>query len=477
MPSRASTPRRASSTSSRSTTARSEATQAIQTYSANAGFTGIWPAGSGPLTTNATGQLSLTVPALSAVVYRADAAVAADTSAPDVTITVPATGAALTGLTQLEATLGSAEFAEVTFAVKAGDADAWTVLGTDDNAPYRVSFDASGLSAGTPLRLKAVVMDGSGNLASDTATAVVGEAEGPGAGGGASDYAVVHYNRPDGDYAGWGVHFFGAIDDPNGEITWANPRPLAGEDDYGRFAWVKLAANPDQVGFIVHQGDTKDPGPDMFFNPSLTPEVWVRSGDPTVYTSEAAAEGVLDIHYERPDGDYTGWGLHLWGDAIADGVATEWTAPRPPDAIDGGGAHWRVPLKPGNAPAGLPVTFIIHQGDTKDPGPDQSVIPAAQSDVWVQSGDTTLYPTRGDAEDFAGSTTTATTATTPAGACTRGPAIRIRTRNGRARSCPSASTASGRCSSSTPRTTPRSWPTSSTRATPRTCLPTSSWIS
>ena len=30
------------------------------------------------------------------------------------------------------------------------------------------------------------------------------------------------------------------------------------------------------------------------------------------------------VHYLRPAGDYDDWGLHLWGDAIADGVATTW---------------------------------------------------------------------------------------------------------------------------------------------------------
>ena len=29
----------------------------------------------------------------------------------------------------------------------------------------------------------------------------------------------------------------------------------------------------------------------------------------------------------RPAGDYADWGLHLWGDAIADGTATDWDAP------------------------------------------------------------------------------------------------------------------------------------------------------
>ena len=58
----------------------------------------------------------------------------------------------------------------------------WTVLGTDDNPPYRIFHDVSGLAAGTPLAIKAIARDRSGNLDSDTATAVVGEVAPPPAG-------------------------------------------------------------------------------------------------------------------------------------------------------------------------------------------------------------------------------------------------------------------------------------------------------
>ena len=116
--------------------------------------------------------------------------------------------------------------------------------------------------------------------------------------------------------------------------------PLAGEDDYGPFAWVKLLPNADEVGFIPHKGDEKDPGPDRFFNPSLNPEIWLKQGDLTVYTSRAAAQGYVEIRYQRPDGDYTGWGLHLWGDAID--PAWRPTGPRrAARRIDDYGAYWR----------------------------------------------------------------------------------------------------------------------------------------
>jgi hypothetical protein len=47
------------------------------------------------------------------------------------------------------------------------------VIGADNNAPYRVFYDASALSKGTPLTLKAIVNDLSGHLHSVTTTATV----------------------------------------------------------------------------------------------------------------------------------------------------------------------------------------------------------------------------------------------------------------------------------------------------------------
>jgi pullulanase-type alpha-1,6-glucosidase len=103
------------------------------------------------------------------------------------------------------------------------------------------------------------------------------------------------------------------------------------------------------------------------------------------------------VHYQRPDDDYTDWGLHLWGDAIADGVGTEWDSPRPPDGTDDFGAYWNVPLQD----ATKPLNFIIHKGDEKDPGPDQSFIPAEDASKWVMSGDETLHAEKGGALGWA----------------------------------------------------------------------------
>ena len=117
----------------------------------------------------------------------------------------------------------------------------------------------------------------------------------------------------------------------------------------------------------------------------------------------------MTIHYNRPDGNYAGWGLHLWGDAIADGVGTEWADPRPPTAPTTFGAYWNVPIQD----ATKPVNFIIHNGDNKDPGPDQSLNPAETAAVWIKSADQTIYTQRvRRRRTWRSSTTTAPPATT-----------------------------------------------------------------
>ena len=110
-----------------------------------------------------------------------------------------------------------------------------------------------------------------------------------------------------------------------------------------------------------------------------------------------AAPITATIHYRRADGnygDYTSndfndyWGLHLWGEGLDVGVATAWTSPKKINGTDGFGVLWQFAV----ADDTKPVNFIIHRGDTKDPGPDQSFIPGLYPEVWVNSGDETVYP-------------------------------------------------------------------------------------
>jgi pullulanase-type alpha-1,6-glucosidase len=228
------------------------------------------------------------------------------------------------------------------------------------------------------------------------------------------DYAIIHYLRPAGDYGTpsadyntfWGLHLWGDAIDPSEGTDWTQPKPFEGEDEFGRFAWMRRSGADSQVNFIIHRGDTKDTDPDRGFDADAYPEVWIHQGDTTIYTSQAEAQGFVTVHYHRPDGDYGDptspdyndfWGLHLWGDAIDPSEGTGWTDPKPPTGFDGYGAFWEIQI----VDAAQPVNFILHRGDTKDPGPDESFLPTEMATAWKQSGDVAIYPSRGAAQGFA----------------------------------------------------------------------------
>lgn len=203
--------------------------------------------------------------------------------------------------------------------------------------------------------------------------------------------ARIHYQRLGGAYDGFKLHVWENTTD---EVTWDNGLDIVGQDDYGVYWDVNLAENAERVGFIIHKGDEKDPGPDMFLVISQHGrEVWIKSGDETIYTSPPLgppAEGTARVHYYRPDGIYDGFELHVWEDAD-ENVSWE-------DGLDIAGesdygVFWNVKLKPDAAKVG----FIIHKGDEKDPGPDMFLDLAAMgNEVWIISGSDKIYNERPD---------------------------------------------------------------------------------
>ncbi len=103
----------------------------------------------------------------------------------------------------------------------------------------------------------------------------------------------------------------------------------------------------------------------------------------------ALAQDAATIHYFRPDGDYTDWGLHAWDGAA---VAVEWGAPLPPAGEDDFGIYWEVPIKPDAERLGL----IVHKGEEKDPGPDMFLDLTQSKEAWIISGDLLLYTEQPD---------------------------------------------------------------------------------
>ncbi len=248
----------------------------------------------------------------------------------------------------------------------------WRRIGTDDNRPYRVFDDVSGLDAGTKLRYRAVVLDNAGNTrrsgerASKVAAPTI-TLEAPAAGGklrGKPEVRAV--TAPDHSW------YTVTIQRRVGTGGWTT----IGRDD----------SSPVYTAFDDLAG--LEPGTALSYRAILD------HGNGTVTSAVRSAEvapAPIDtavIHYGREDEDYDDWGVHLFGDAIADGVATDWTAPRMPTRFDGYGAVFEIPLKDDTKAVG----FIVHKpgGDdvptTREPGGDRSFVPVDHPEIWLVGG-------------------------------------------------------------------------------------------
>jgi pullulanase len=99
----------------------------------------------------------------------------------------------------------------------------------------------------------------------------------------AQEIATIHYFRPDGEYEGWGLH---AWDGVVTTVDWGAPLEPTGEDDFGIFWEVPIKPDAERLGLIIHKGEEKDPGPDMFLDLAQAREAWIISGDLLLYTEQ-----------------------------------------------------------------------------------------------------------------------------------------------------------------------------------------------
>ncbi|MBE8475826.1 pullulanase-type alpha-1,6-glucosidase [Streptomyces justiciae] len=350
--------------------------------SAAMSYNGIY-GGDASVKSDADKKLTVTVPAGSAIVLKAAAKPVKSATAPTVTLKAPAAGA--TGTVELSADVDGGQLNRVVFAAQVGNGK-WRTLGSADHAPYKVTqVIGKAVPAGTALRYKAVVVDSQGRIASALAASTTGTPpaeEVPTAS--SRDYAIVHYKRADGDYDDWGLYAWGDLAD--GEATnWPASHPFTGRDAYGAFAYVKLKTGASNVGFLVIDKDgNKDVSADRTIDVTKTGEVWIEQGKTDVLTEKpdypAQDKTKAVIHYHRADGDYDGWGLHVWTGAAN---PTDWSNPLKPVKTDAYGAVFEVPLTDG----ATSLSYIIHKGDDKDLPSDQSLdLTANGHEVWLLNG-------------------------------------------------------------------------------------------
>jgi pullulanase len=213
--------------------------------------------------------------------------------------------------------------------------------------------------------------------------------------------ARIHYHRPDNNYANWNLFPFFATTDPNGDFCNTNDF-VAGYDTYG--AYFDVGVDPTQfnglLGFIIHNCNIKDPGPDMHLQLTQNLEAWVLSGSALVYLIQPPTEFKTDppipankarIHYFRPDANYASWTVYAFGDTTED-TSNFNGGPVFVTGYDTYGAFYDVGLTP--APHDL--GFIVHNISTgiKDPGPDMHLNVALFNEAWVISGDAQVFTTQ-----------------------------------------------------------------------------------
>ncbi|MCK6079191.1 pullulanase-type alpha-1,6-glucosidase [Microbacterium sp. EYE_5] len=144
----------------------------IPTLTADASFSSLYGA-EGSVSSDAAGTASVEVPALSAVVLRADGEVTAPAAAAPLTVSAPAPGAGLQGSTRISAAT-DASWRETSFAWRVAGGDEWTPLGTAEDTTPGVFADVRGLGEGTLVEYRAVSTDAAGQRSAASTYASVG---------------------------------------------------------------------------------------------------------------------------------------------------------------------------------------------------------------------------------------------------------------------------------------------------------------
>ncbi|WP_260606848.1 pullulanase-type alpha-1,6-glucosidase [Streptomyces sp. WAC08241] len=105
--------------------------------------------------------------------------------------------------------------------------------------------------------------------------------------------AVLHYQRADGDYDGWGLHTWTGAAQPT---DWSKPLLPVRVDAYGAVYEVPLAAGATSLSYILHKGDQKDLPTDQSLDlATYGHEVWLLGGEPKYLLPTVGGAPDLDL--------------------------------------------------------------------------------------------------------------------------------------------------------------------------------------
>jgi glycosidase len=214
---------------------------------------------------------------------------------PLLTIETPREGSNVRGIIEVRAGADPERATHVVRFERSVAGGAWTPIGVDDSSPVYTVFDdltPLDLAAGTPVAYRATLSEPDGTTVTSAVRTV--RYAGPPA-----SAATLFYFRPAGDYGplpnGWGLHMWGDAVDPAvlAQISWGSPWQRSGvtADGWAEYN-IPLADDTKPVNFIMHLPngdtvpDTREPGGDRSFIPLDSINVWIKQGDPTVYTSQ-----------------------------------------------------------------------------------------------------------------------------------------------------------------------------------------------
>lgn len=106
--------------------------------------------------------------------------------------------------------------------------------------------------------------------------------------------AVLHYQRPDAAYDGWGLHTWTGAAEPT---DWSKPLEPVRTDAYGAVFEVPLAPGATSLSYILHKGDEKDLPSDQSLDLKANGhEVWLLAGQEKYLLPQPKGSGAaLDL--------------------------------------------------------------------------------------------------------------------------------------------------------------------------------------